>query len=72
MALFRFGLAVAVAVGVCGCQAGAPERASDIQNLHAIGDDIAAVSMTRSDTSHVRDPNMHSTLPRTYEIHDTR
>jgi len=72
MALSRFGLALAAALGVCGCAAGAPERASDIQNLNAIGDDIAAVGMTRSDTSHVRDPNMHSTIPRTYEIQDNR
>jgi len=72
MTLRRCGLLLAVALGAAGCVAGGPQRASDIQNLNAISDDIAAVTMTRSDTSHVRDPNMHSTIPRSYEIHDTR
>ena len=73
MMLVRCGLAFALALGgACGCVAGGPQRASDIQNLNAIGDDIAAVTMTRSDTSHVRDPNMHSTIPRTYETFDRR
>ena len=72
MTLRRCGLILALAIGAGGCVAGGPQRASDIQNLNAISDDIAAVSMTRSDTSHVRDPNLHSTIPRTYEILDTR
>ncbi len=72
MALRRCGLVFALAIGVSGCAVGGPQRASDIQNLNAISDDISAVTMTRSDTSHVRDPNKSSTLPRTYEIHDAR
>ena len=73
MALLRCGLVLAVALGgACGCVAGGPQRASDIQNLNAISDDIASVTSTRSDTSRVRDPNIHSTIPRTYEISDTR
>ncbi len=73
MMLPRVGLAAALALGgLCGCVAGGPQRASDIQNLNAISDDIASVTMARSDTSRVRDPNMHSTIPRTYEIFDTR
>ena len=73
MTLLRCGLAFALALGgLCGCEAGGPQRASDIQNLNGISDDIAAVSLTRSDTSHVRDPNMHSTIPRSYEIFDVR
>jgi hypothetical protein len=66
MTLLRFGLAVVLALGgAFGCAAGAPERASDIQNLNAIGDDIAAVSMTKSETTlRSRDPNLPSVLPR--------
>jgi len=69
----RFGLAFALALGgACGCVAGGPQRASDIQNLNAINDDISAVTMTQSDTSRAKDPNMQSTIPRTYEISHTR
>ena len=72
MTTLRCGLAFALALGgACGCVSGAPERASDIQNLNAISDDISAVSMTQSDTARARDPNMHSTIPRTYETSDT-
>lgn len=68
-----WALAAALVLGgLCGCNAGAPERASDIQNLHAISDDISAVTMTRSDTSRAQDPNIHSTIPRHYEVHDNR
>ena len=73
MAPLRFGLAVALVLGgACGCASGGRERASDIQNLNAINDDISAVTMTQSDTSRARDPNMQSTIPRTYEISHTR
>jgi hypothetical protein len=73
MTLVRFGLAFALALGgAWGCVAGGPERASDIQNLNAISDDISAVTMTQSENRRSRDPNMHSTIPRTYEINDTR
>ncbi|HLY44815.1 MAG TPA: hypothetical protein VKQ73_04495 [Stellaceae bacterium] len=67
MTLIRRGLAFALALGACGCVAGAPERASDIQNLNAIGDDISAVTMTQSETTRARDPNVLSTLPNHYE-----
>jgi hypothetical protein len=56
--------------GLCGCQTGAPERASDIQNLNAISDDISAVTMTESPTAHAHDPNQHTTIPRNYEVTD--
>ena len=72
MKVLRCGLVVALALGACGCVVGGPRRASDIQNLNAISDDIAAVTMTQSDTARAKDPNMHSTLPRTYEINDNR
>jgi hypothetical protein len=61
--LSRFALASAVAFTVCGCAASAPERASDIQNLHGISDDISAVNMTQSNTARARDPNLPTTLP---------
>ena len=73
MGVLRCGLAVALTIGgLTGCVAGAPERASDIQNLNAISDDIAAVTMTQSENIRSRDPNVHSTIPRTYETFDTR
>ena len=73
MTRLRCGLVLAVALGgACGCVAGGPQRASDIQNLNAISDDISSVTMARTDGSRVRDPNIHSTIPRTYETIDTR
>ena len=73
MTLLRCGLAFALALGwLCGCDGGRPQRASDIQNLNAITDDISAVTMTHSPTSRAHDPNLHSTIPRTYEVQDTR
>jgi hypothetical protein len=69
----RLGLAFCLA-GVLGaavgCHPGGPERASDIQNLNGITDDISAVRMTESDHKRAQDPNQHSTLPRTYETND--
>ena len=65
MALLRFGFAVLVVLGgACGCVEGRPERASDIQNLNAINDDIAAVSSVRPDTLRNRDPNLPTVFPR--------
>ena len=72
MMLRRFGLILALVVAACGCAIGAPERASDIQNLNAINDDISAVSMTQSETAQARDPNARTTLPRNYETSYTR
>ena len=72
MTLLRRGLAFALALSACGCVAGAPQRASDIQNLNAISDDISAVNMTQSENLRSKDPNAHSTIPRTYETIDNR
>ncbi len=67
MTLRRIGLVLALALGgAWGCATGGPERASDIQNLHAIGDDISAVTMTQSPTAHAHDPNLPTTLPNNY------
>ena len=69
---FRLLIAALALGGIAGCAAGGPQRASDIQNLNAISDDISSVTMARTDGARVRDPNIHSTIPRTYEIFDTR
>lgn len=69
MTIARFALVAALTLGgACGCDLGAPERASDIQNLNGISDDISAVDMTRSQNTRARDPNIHSTIPRSYEV----
>lgn len=68
MTLTRFGLIIALALsGASGCEVGGPERASDIQNLNGISDDIAAVSYSQSDTRTARDPNLRMPVPRTYQ-----
>jgi len=64
-------LLLMLAVSVGGCDVGAPGRASDIQNLNAIGDDISADTMTQSDSAKVHDPNLRTTLPTTYSVDST-
>lgn len=61
-------IAVLMLATAAGCSIGAPERASDIQNLNAIPDDISSVHMTRSETQKVQDPNLPTTLPTHYEL----
>jgi hypothetical protein len=64
MTLIPLGLIVLVLAASVGCSfIGAPERASDTQNLNAISDDIAALSMTRSQLMHADDPMAHTVLP---------
>ena len=71
MSLARFGLVAALVLGGgFGCDGGR-QRASDIQNLHGISDDISAVNMTQSENLRARDPNIHSTIPRSWEVSDT-
>jgi hypothetical protein len=65
--LGRAIVVLAVAV-VAGCAIGAPERASDIQNLNGISDDISAVRMTQSDSLKIPDPNLPSTYPHSYQL----
>jgi hypothetical protein len=68
MTLRRCGLALALLLGgAAGCETGAPQRASDIQNLNAINDDIAAVTMTQSPTARAHDPNRPTIFPRSYQ-----
>ena len=60
----RLGLIVLLLAATGGCALiGAPERASDTQNLNAISDDIAALSMTRSQAMHANDPMIQTVLP---------
>jgi len=69
MVRMRVGFVVAVMLATAaGCSVGAPDRASDIQNLNAIPDDISAVSMTRSEAQKVQDPNQPTVLPNHYEV----
>ena len=55
-------VSLSIAVG-CGF-IGAPERASDTQNVNAISDDIAALTMTHSNAMHASDPMARTVLPR--------
>jgi hypothetical protein len=72
MTLLRIGLIVACCLGGFGCdEVGGPRRASDIQNLNGISDDISATRMTDSDSRMPHDPNAATTLPKTYETHDS-
>ncbi len=66
-------IVVSVLGAAAGCADSGRERASDIQNLNGIGDDISAVTMTRSEnTTRARDPNYVSTIPRSYEVGHTK
>jgi hypothetical protein len=47
---------------------GAPERASDTQNLNGISDDISALTMTQSDVMHAADPMSRTVLPHHYQL----
>jgi hypothetical protein len=69
MAFLRLGFVVALTLATAvGCSIGAPERASDIQNVNGISDDISAVKMTESDSLKIPDPNLPTTLPHTYQL----
>ena len=72
MTLLRIGLVLALCVGgAVACTPGGPERASDIQNLNGISDDISAVNMTETLGRTVHDPNLDSTLPNNYQTTDS-
>ncbi len=45
----RLAFVAALTLVAAGCSIGAPERASDVQNVNAISDDISAVRMTQSE-----------------------
>jgi len=69
MTPLRLGFVVALTLAAAvGCSIGAPDRASDIQNVNGIADDISAVRMTQSDSLKVSDPNLPTTLPHSYQL----
>jgi hypothetical protein len=69
MTHIRLAFVMLSLIVAAGCDAiGAPERASDTQNLNAVSDDIAALSMTRSDVMHAADPMARTVLPRHYQL----
>ena len=59
-------LALVAAVGCTGV--GAPDRASDTQNLNAVTDDISALTMTQSDVMHAADPMSTTVYPHHYQL----
>jgi hypothetical protein len=64
MTPIRLGFAALALAAAGGCGLiGAPERASDTQNLNAVSDDIAALSMTHSQNMHADDPMIQTVLP---------
>ena len=71
MTLLRASLVVALALASgFGCAPSGPHRASDIQNVNGISDDISAVGMTDSISRQTHDPNISSTLPNNYQTVD--
>ena len=66
----RFAFFAALALSVAsGCTiVGAPERASDTQNLNAISDDISALTMTQSEVMHAADPMSQTVYPHHYQL----
>jgi hypothetical protein len=69
MAMLRLGFLVALTLATAaGCSIGAPGRASDIQNVNGISDDISAERMTQSDSLKIPDPNLPTTYPHSYQL----
>jgi hypothetical protein len=65
----RLGFVLISLAGAVGCAViGAPDRASDTQNVNGISDDIAALSMTHSDVMHAADPMAHTVFPYHYQL----
>ena len=65
-----FALFTALALGVAsGCTIiGAPDRASNTQNVNGISDDISALTMTQSDAMHAADPMSRTVYPHHYQL----
>ena len=63
-------LFAALALGVAsGCAIiGAPDRASDTQNVNGISDDISALTMTQSEGMHAADPMSRTVYPHHYQL----
>jgi hypothetical protein len=67
MTLTRIGFAL-ILLPLLACTPGGPKRASDIQNLHGISDDISNVQMTQPDALRPADPNERGTYPKSFEL----
>ncbi|HEV2303119.1 MAG TPA: hypothetical protein VGR91_16245 [Stellaceae bacterium] len=67
MTLMRIGFALTL-LSLLACSPGGPKRASDIQNLNGISDDISNVQMTQPDALRPADPNLRGTYPKSYEL----
>jgi hypothetical protein len=64
MTHLRLGVVALALTATVGCSfIGAPERASNTQNINGISDDIAALSMTRSQNMHADDPMARTVIP---------
>jgi hypothetical protein len=71
MTLLRASLVVVIALACgVGCEPTGPKRASDIQNINGISDDISAVNMTDDQARTTHDPNAETTLPNNYQTVD--
>ena len=70
MTLVRIGFVLLVTLALtAACEPGGPKRASDIQNLNGITDDISNVRMTQPDALRgAADPNLRSTYPTNYQL----
>ncbi|MBV8335982.1 MAG: hypothetical protein JO358_11225 [Alphaproteobacteria bacterium] len=70
MNLPSLALFTALALGVAsGCTIiGAPDRASNTQNVNGISDDISALTMTQSDAMHAADPMSRTVYPHHYQL----
>ena len=69
MTSIRLGFVVLSLTTAVGCGIiGAPERASDTQNLNAISDDISALSMTHSDVMAAAVPMARTVYPHHYQL----
>jgi hypothetical protein len=67
MNLMRIGFALML-LSLAACTPGGPKRASDIQNLNGISDDISNTQYTQPDTLRAADPNARGTYPKSYEL----
>jgi hypothetical protein len=69
MTLMRIGFALLLSLmTLAACTPGGPRRASDIQNVYGISDDISNVQMTQPDALRPADPNERGTYPKNFEL----
>ena len=70
MTLLRIGFVLVLPLLLLlACAPGGPKRASDIQNLNGISDDISNTRMTQPDALRgAADPNQRTTYPTNYQL----